>query len=149
MRSSDSGGMPGPSSCHENFNLVRLVLAPTHRDRAIRAAVFDGVVHEIGEDLFEPVRVRQRGEFGQFVDEFHALGVGARFEVGQNFFGERTQRDGLQTQFDPSGFQRGNGEQILNEQVEPAGVAFDDFEKTFGDDRGRCARRRAAFRRNL
>ena len=58
---------------------------------------------------------------------------GARFQIGQNFFRQRTQFDRLQIQFDPAGFQRGNGEQILDEQVEPLGVALDDFQETLGD----------------
>ena len=54
-------------------------------------------------------------------------------EVGENLFHERTQRDRLQIQFHPAGFQRGNGEQILDEQIQPLRVALDDFEKALGD----------------
>ncbi len=56
-----------------------------------------------------------------------------QFKIGQNLFGQRAQFDRLQIQFHPSGFQRGNRQQILDEQIQPLRVALDDFQKTLGD----------------
>ena len=98
----------------------------------LRAAVFDGVVHEVGEHLVQPVHVGAGGEFRQFVDQLHVFVFRLGMQVGENFFHERTQFHRLQIQFHPAGFQRGNREQILDEQIQPLRVALDDFEKTLG-----------------
>ena len=39
----------------------------------------------------------------------------------------------MQVQLHPPGFQRGNGQQILDEQIQPLRVALDDFEEAVGD----------------
>ena len=83
--------------------------------------------------MFEPVRVGAGGEFRQLVDERHVFIFCLGLEIGENFFHERMQCERVQVQVHPPGFQRGNGEQILDEQVEPFGVALDDFQETLGD----------------
>ena len=70
---------------------------------------------------------------GNWLTKRDAFVVRRRFQIAQNFFDQRTQFNRLQVQFDPSGLQRGNREQILDEQIQPLRVAFDDFEKALGD----------------
>ena len=61
------------------------------------------------------------------------LAAAGGFRSLKDFFNQRAQRDGLQVQFHPPGFQRGNRQQILDEQVQPLRVALDDFEEARGD----------------
>ncbi len=53
-------------------------------------------------------------------------------KIGKDLFHERSQGHRLQVQFHPARLQRGNGEQILDQQVQPLGVARDDLEETLG-----------------
>ncbi len=59
----------------------------------------------------------------------HCLGI----QVGENFFDQRAQFNRLQIQLHPPGFERGNRQQILDQQIQPLRIALDDFEKALGD----------------
>ena len=50
----------------------------------------------------------------------------------KTFSATRAQIHRLQVQFDAAGFKGGNREQILDQQIEPVGVAFDDSEEMLG-----------------
>ena len=122
-----------PVVLHKNFQFAVVQFFAADGDRALRAAIFDGVVHEVGEDLFEPVRVRHRGEFGQFVDELHVCVFGAGFKSAKTFSTSGRSSTGCRFNFIRPDSSAEIVEQILDEQIQPLGVALDDFQKALGD----------------
>ena len=97
------------------------------------AAIFDGVIYQVAQDLFEPVGVSVDGQVGGLVDELHVLGGRAGFEVLQDLVDDGAEGDRLEVEFDAAGFQFGDGEQVLDEQLEPFGVAVDGLQELSGD----------------
>ena len=127
------GGNAGAVVLNADFNLAIFQGAAKHFDGAVEAAVFNGVVHEVGEDLVEAVGISLGGERREFVDEFDVAIFGLGLEMGEDAVGKGAEFDGLELEFQAAAFEGGNGEEVLDEEVQAMGVALDDFEEALGD----------------
>lgn len=118
---------------NEHFHPAAVSADATNSHRTLGAAVFDGVIHQIPQHLFQSVNVRTHGKLGGRVYELHALGVRLGLKVFKDLGNDGAERDGSEAQFDTAGLEFGNGEQILDEQFETLSVTVDGLQEFCGD----------------
>ena len=141
----ESAGMPGPSSATVTVDGRRCASAASPRlDRGV--GVLQRVLHEVGDDLGEPVGVGVGGERGRAARPCSVMpsssAAGRNASTALRTTSRGVDRRGREREL--VGVEAGEVEQVAHEPFEPAGLGHDHARRAaarFADPRRRSCRR--------